>query len=152
MITIISNNYLKNIREELLEEEDNQLPKTNSEIVHIKAIINGVITIIMIDTGSNISLINQPELERIQANSKIPIPTLPINNIIIIGATGKQNKSIRKQVSLELNSQNATIPIVFLVANGLPFNMLMGCDALRQHSACLLYTSNYLGEPKKEEV
>ena len=58
IITIISNNYLKNIREELLEEEANQLPKPNSEIVHIKATINGTITIIMIDMGSNISLIN----------------------------------------------------------------------------------------------
>ena len=74
---------------------------------------------------------------QIQAKSQIPIPTLPINNIIIIGATGKQNKSIRKQVSLELDSQNATIPIVFLVANGLPFNMLIGCDVLRQHSAVI---------------
>ena len=137
IITIISSNYLKNIREELLEEEANQLPKTNSEIVHIKATINRIITIIMIDTGSNISLINQPELEQIQANSQIPIPTLPINNIIIIGATGKQNKSIRKQVSLELDNQNTTIPIVFLVANGLPFNMLIGCYVLRQHSAVI---------------
>ena len=53
VITIISNNYLKNIREELLEEEANQLQQTNSEIVHIKATINGIITIIMVDTGSN---------------------------------------------------------------------------------------------------
>ena len=62
---------------------------------------------------------------------------MPINNIIIIGATGKQNKTVRKQVSLELNSQNFTIPIVFLVASGLPFNMLIGCDVLRQHSAII---------------
>ena len=56
IITIVSNNYLKNIREELLEEEDNQLPRINNEIVHIQATVNGTITIIMIDTGSNISL------------------------------------------------------------------------------------------------
>ena len=78
VITITSNNYLKNIKEELLEEEANQLHKTNNEILHIKATINGTITIIVIGTGSNISLINQPELERIQATSQIPIPTLPI--------------------------------------------------------------------------
>ena len=75
VITIIYNNYLKNIREELLEEEAKQLQQNNSEIVHIKATINGTITIIMVDTGSNISLINQPELERIQAHSRTPIPT-----------------------------------------------------------------------------
>ena len=137
IITIIHNNYLKNIREELLEEEANQLQQNNSEIVHIKATINGTVTIIMVDTGSNISLINQPELERIQANSRTPIPTLPINNIIIIGATGKQNKTVRKQVSLELDNQKSTIPIVFLVANGLPFSMLIGCDVLRRYSAVI---------------
>ena len=105
--------------------------------VYIQATVNGSITIIMIDTGSNISLINQTELERIQLNCKLPIPTLPINNIIIIGATGKQNKTVRKQVSLDITSQNMTIPIVFLVASGLPFNVLIGCDVLRQHSAII---------------
>ena len=86
---------------------------------------------------SNISLINQPELERIQAHSRTPIPTLPINNMIIIGATGKQNKTVRKQVSLELDNLESTIPIIFLVASGLPFNMLIGCDVLRKYSAVI---------------
>ena len=48
------------------------------------------------------------------------IPTLPINNVTIIGATGRQNKTIRKQVSLEITSQGVTIPLPFLVASGLP--------------------------------
>ena len=50
---------------------------------------------------------------------------------------GKQNKTIRKQVSLELTSHGVTIPMVFLVASGLPFNILIGCDVLRQHSAII---------------
>ena len=36
---------------------------------------------------SNISLIDSTELERIQREGQLPIPTLPVNNIIIIGAT-----------------------------------------------------------------
>ena len=54
----------------------------------------------MIDTGANISLIDRLELNRIQGLSMEKIPTLPINNIAIIGATGKQNKTIKQQVSL----------------------------------------------------
>ena len=84
----------------------------------------------MIDTGSNISLIDSTELERIQREGQIPIPTLPVNNIIIIGATGRQNKTVKKQVSLDLTNNNVTIPIGFLVATGLPFNVLIGCDIL----------------------
>ena len=43
------------------------------------------------------------------------IPTLPVNNITLIGATGCQNKSVRKQVLLEVKSNGSTIPMTFLV-------------------------------------
>ena len=49
----------------------------------------------------------------IQENNTERIPTLPINNIAIIGATGKQNKTIKQQVSLDVRSVG--IPMVFLV-------------------------------------
>ena len=42
----------------------------NNEIVHV--------------FGSNVSLIDNIELERIQQNSIIPISTLPINNLSLI--------------------------------------------------------------------
>ena len=71
-ITIITNHYLRDIREELLEE-DNHI-NNNNEIVHVQANLNGTQTTIMIDTGSNVSLIDNIELERILQNSAIPIP------------------------------------------------------------------------------
>ena len=112
---------LKNIRDDLIEENDNLMPIRNSEIVYVSAQINGILSTIMIDTGSNISLIDQVELNRLQQGSSIPISTLPINNVTIIGATGQQNKTVRKQVSLELNSKGIIVTMPFLV--------------------CLLYTS-----------
>ena len=130
-ITIITNHYLKDIREDLLEEEDIHVHNQNNEIIYIIAKLNEIQSTLMIDTGSNISLIDSTELERIQQGNQIPIPTLPVSNIIIIGATGRQNKSVKKQVSLDLTNNNVTIPIGFLVATGLPFNVLIGCDILR---------------------
>ena len=91
----------------------------------------------MIDTGANISLIDKLELNRIQELSMEKIPTLPINNIAIIGATGKQNKTIKQQVSLNVMSMGVGILMVFLVAQGLPFKVLIGCDTLRRHSAII---------------
>ena len=91
----------------------------------------------MIDTGSNISLIDQIKLNKIQQKCSTPIPTLPINNITIIGATGRQNKTVQKQVSLELESEGLTFTMSFLVASGLPFSILVGCDMLRQYSAII---------------
>ena len=56
----------------------------------------------MIDTGANVSLMDSTELNRIQEESRVSIPTLPVTNIILIGATGRQNKSVKKQVRLEV--------------------------------------------------
>ena len=52
-----------------------------------------------------------------------------------MGATGRQNKTVRRQVRLESNGE--TIPMTFLVASGLSFQMLIGCDMLTQYSAVI---------------
>ena len=49
-ITIIRNNYLKNIRTELLEENETSLGSQNNEIIYIKAEVEGIPAKIMIDT------------------------------------------------------------------------------------------------------
>ena len=136
-ITIIRCNYLKNIRDELLEENDTSLDSPNNEIIYINAEIEGIFAQLMIDTGANVSIINTIELERIQQECGRALPILPVNNIVLIGATGRQNKTIRKQVSVNVISKGIAINMVFLIATGLPFNILVGCDVLRRNSAII---------------
>ena len=121
---------MKNIRNEVLEEDDTRLPIINNEIIYINAEIEGTFAQLMIDTGANVSIINTTELERIQRKCGKLLPTLPINNIVLIGATGRQNKTIRKQVSLNVISKGIAINMIFLITAGLPFNILVGCDAV----------------------
>ena len=143
-ITVINNNYLKNISEELLTEESaNGESNNNNEIIYIRAEVNGIPTEVMIDTGANVSLIDSTELDRIQRECKKIIPTLPVNNITIIRATGCQNKSVRNQVLLEVKSNGSTIPMIFLVPKDLPFNLLVGCDMLRQYSVSYTHLDVY---------
>ena len=104
-ITIISNNYLKNIRNELLEENNTCLNSQNNEIIYVNAEIEGIFAQIMIDTGANVSIINSIELESIQKECGRTLPIVPVNNIILIGATGRKNKTIRKQVSVNVISK-----------------------------------------------
>ena len=80
----------------------------------------------MIDTGANVSLIDSIELDRIQRECQEVIPTLPVNNKTLIGATGRQNKSVRKQVLTEVKSNGSIIPRIFLVAKDLSFNLSVG--------------------------
>ena len=112
-------------------------PHHHNEIIYISAEINGIISKVMIDTGSNVSLIDSTELERIQDKCRTILPTLPVHNLILIVAMGRQNKSVKKQVSVDLRSKGVIIPVAFLVASGLPFSMLIGCYVLRQRSAII---------------
>ena len=91
----------------------------------------------MIDTGANVSLIDINMYDKIQKESKTSLPTLPISNIILMGATGRQNKTIKRQVSLEVISNGVTLPMIFLIAHNLPFDILIGCDILRKYSAVI---------------
>ena len=61
--TIICSNYLKNIRNELLEENNTSLNSQNNEIIYINAEIEGIFAQIMIDTGANVPTINSVELD-----------------------------------------------------------------------------------------
>ena len=54
-----------------------------------------------------------------------------------MGATGRQNKTVKKQVRLEVTSRGVKIPMIFLIATGLPFRSLIGCDILRKYSAVI---------------
>ena len=110
----------------MLEERTVEEAKPNSDIIYVRVELQGVLTEIMIDTGANISLIDKTELNRIQEANTEKIPTLLINNITIIGATGKQNKSLKQQVILDVTSEGIGIPMAFLVAQGLPFKVLIG--------------------------
>lgn len=133
----VQNNYLKNIRDDLLEEETVSVDKSNNDIVYINALINNIQCTVMIDTGANISLINSMELDRIQQGINKTIPTLPINNITLVGATGRQIKNIRKQVMLEVSNNGYALSMIFLVVQNLPFNILIGCNILRQYAAII---------------
>ena len=96
-----------------MEEEAVSTPHHDDEIIYISAEINGILSKVMIDTGSNVSLIDSTELERIQAKCRTTLPTLPVHNLILIGATVRQNKSVKKQVSLDLRSKTVIIPVAF---------------------------------------
>ena len=109
----------------------------SNEIIYINAEVEGISAQLMIDTGSNVSIISTTELERIQRECGKVLPTLPINNIVLIGATGRQNKTIRRQVSINVISCGIAINMIFLVVTGLPFNILVGCDVLRRNSAII---------------
>ena len=82
--TIIYNNYLKDIRKDLLEENEVNINNNDNEIIYIIAEIESISVPIMIDTGANVSIINHNELDRIQQECHKNLPILPILSLIHI--------------------------------------------------------------------
>ena len=104
------------------EESTHGENNNNTEILYIRAEVNGILTEVMIDNGENVSLISSRVIW-IQREFQKIILTLPVNKINLIGATGYQNKSVRKQVLIEVKSNGSSIPRIFLVARDLLFNL-----------------------------
>lgn len=83
--TIIKTNYLRDIRDERIAFDcSNEEQTIITEIVNIRATDNEIPMVIMVDTGANISLISNTELDRIQKLNEEKISTLPVNNISLI--------------------------------------------------------------------
>lgn len=59
---------------------------------------------------------------------------MPAQNVSFISASGARNKSISKQVLLDVKfDDDISLPIVFLIVKKLNVNILIGCDALKQY-------------------
>ena len=65
-ITIIQNHYLKNIRDDLLEENSTPIDNSDNEIAYIIASVYRMPTKFMIDTGANVFLIDITTYHKIQ--------------------------------------------------------------------------------------
>ena len=73
---IRTNNYLRNIRDELLEVESTSENNQNNEIIFTTADLQGVSAEIIINTRDNVSLIDKIKCNRIKELGKESIPTL----------------------------------------------------------------------------
>ena len=135
-ITIIrENNYLRNIREDLTEEESHSGNQQNNQIIFITATLQGVLTDVMIDTGANVSLSDQVGLNRIKE----------IYNEYT-NTANKQHKDSRSyweaKYSNEKCQEGNMIPMVFVVTQELPFKEMTECKRLRLHSTVIVMGSS----------
>ena len=96
-----------------MEENSTLIKHPDNEIAYVTTKVYNVNVKFMIDTGANVSLIDTNMYDKIKKESKISLPMLPVSNIVLIGATGRQNKTIKRQVSLEVISNGETLPMIF---------------------------------------
>ncbi|KAG8320383.1 ATP-dependent RNA helicase ddx25 [Homalodisca vitripennis] len=89
----------------------------------------------IIDLGSQATIMSEKYYNEIKERSVLEILELPVTNLSIIGVTGIRSKKIDKQVMIEVEIENKVFQINFLVVKAVNLGIILGCDFLREHNA-----------------
>ena len=91
------------ISQELTEEDNSDMMKPEVGLTEVMITIEGkkVKTLVLVDTGSEVSVISEHILEELKGVNK-NIPSLPVVGVTIVGITGVRSKCVTKQVQLNM--------------------------------------------------
>lgn len=132
--------YPVDVREELINQdcEYREYNKTEGRADNdmlLEASIYGCRVRILIDSGAQITLINDKFIEKNKQRYK-KIPILPLNNTVITTATGEKQR-VSKQVMTKINVQDIEIEITALIVKNLVYDVIVGVDTLRRLQAII---------------
>lgn len=119
------------IFQELLDEPDMPI-KENYELVEVNVKICNKEFMLIIDTGSEVSVVNEKIIKELKVNNSKNLSIVPAQNISIVSATGIKHKKVNKQVILDVGFEKMELPIVFLIVDDLNTDLIVGCDFLKE--------------------
>lgn len=133
--------------------QDNDIPirEISVGVIKVAVKINTMEHIAILDSRTEVSMLSDKLYELINEKSDEPLMTLPIHNLTIIGITGRKNKNIKKQTMVQIEIDKTQIPIIFLVADGISVDLLIGCDMLKLYQ-CRINIKNNIAELDYENV
>lgn len=130
--------FLDNEKHFLLDESNGQ-PQFNkrlkSPVVSLR--IDSHQVSVLIDTGSEITLISLELFEELKSVTGLPFPTLPVTNIAIKGITGVRSKSVTFQTYIDLKFNETCFPTPILVVPSVNIPFIVGIDFLRKNKAII---------------
>lgn len=95
--------------------------------------IKGQIIKTLVDTGSEISVISDLVLNRVQENTGLIFLTLPVVGVTIVSVTGVRSERIITQVVLQFELGKQIFEHIFLVIKGLNLEAIFGNNLLINH-------------------
>ena len=114
-----------------------------SLLPHISISIFGRELLALLDSGSEVTCINEEEFSALSSGRRIA--TLPVSSTFIRGATGHQSHRIKTQAWLQFSiGSNFLSSAVFLVVKNLVRPVILGMDWLNSTNASLHFQSGQL--------
>ena len=130
--------YVEDLQKEFEDAEAKGKPRKRFPTSpHITLLIREISVMALIDTGSQITCLSETFFREISKQEKYP--TLPVTNVMVISAIGKNKIPVRNQTLLTLQVAEITIRTVFLIIPNLTSKMILGNDWLFDNRAVLDY-------------
>lgn len=115
-----------------------QQTKPKHTIPHINVKIGSTELVALIDSGSEISCMDQSVFE--QLTQKHTFPTLPLSNFHVRGAMGQKSSRISIQILIDLLIGDITTSVVLLVVNNLIRPLILGFDWFDEYKAIINFS------------
>ena len=138
---ILSTNTLQQTREDVIEESDDIKISKRSKCYVEYIIIGGIMTTALIDMGAEVTCLSEEFVnnnkERLQ-----DYPTLPVNDLTIIGPMGGKAIRLSKQIYTDVQLPDTLIQVIFLEVLKLSRPCIIGIDLLDELKSkidCRLY-------------
>ena len=120
---------ITNIHNDLSDEEAGEsnnafgMAEFEAEVFNTKYIF-------LVDSGSELTAIDDRMFEKIKNQTTETIPQLPVLGISVIGVMGVRSKKVTKQIMLQLKVNKNTINVPFLVIPGLNMGAIIGLSLI----------------------
>jgi hypothetical protein len=94
----------------------------------------------ILDSGSEVNLMSERVYEKL-LETGLPVPTLPVQGVVLVTAFGRRSKRIRRQALIEFSIGRDVFETIVLVAPQLNNDAILGCQFLREHGVTINFRS-----------
>jgi hypothetical protein len=93
---------------------------------------NGIRIRAILDSGSEVNLLSERVYDRL-IKSDVEVPVLPLENIVLITASGRRSKKIRSQALVEFAVGRDIFEGVFMISPQVTSEAIIGCQLLKEY-------------------
>jgi hypothetical protein len=105
----------------------------------------------ILDSGSNANLLAQSIYDKL-VNSGIDIPTLPLENVILVTAFGKKSNRVKKQAWITFTVGTEMFETNFFVSPQLTNDAILGCQCMKDYGINLNFERGSFSYFRNNEV
>jgi hypothetical protein len=90
----------------------------------------------ILDSGSEVNLLAQSIYDKL-LDSGMDVPTLPLENVVLVTAFGKRSSRVKRQAMIEFSIGNDLFEVNFFISQKLVNDAILGCHFMKENGVSL---------------